>query len=104
MTSEINILFRSLQLIPLTLVFIPLIKSCYARINKINGLRPTRLTLTFLVGGLIFSNLYFIIFSAFSISRTLPSSAIFLTIEKVVNLVAYFLLYFLFKKASTHEK
>lgn len=103
-TGTINVVFRSLQLIPLFLVICPIFMSYWTKRNTINGLRSVRVVLLVLVSGLIFSNIYFIIFSLFNISRALPSSAFFMIAEKVVNLIAYGMLYWLFKHASTHSK
>ena len=102
--TEANTFFRALQLIPLICVFLPILKSYWQRKNQINGLRKTRFTLIILLIALIFSNIYFLIFSLFKISRAIPQNQIFVIIDKIVNLFAYWLLFYLFKHAAQHNK
>ena len=100
---DISLFLRGLQFIPLIAVFIPLLRSCWDKRNKINGLRPTRLVLLFLFTGLIASNTYFVIFSLFNFSRALPLNQVAVVFEKIVSLVSYSMLYFLFKHAADHN-
>lgn len=103
LSSTINISFRLLQLIPLILVFIPIFCSYWHRRNRINGLRKIRVALLVLLSSIIFSNVYFIVFSYLNISRATPEGITILFLDKVINLVAYVLLYLFFKHASKHD-
>jgi len=102
--TQINSILRALQLIPLVLVFTPIFRSYYERRNSINGLRQTRLVLVTLIFALIFSNFYFLVFSIFRISRAVPTNQIIVIVDKIINIGAYWLLYFLFCKAKDHDK
>lgn len=103
-TSLITVSFRLLQLIPLVLVFIPIFCSYWQRRNKINGLRKIRVALLALLSSIIFSNVYFILFSYFDISRATTQGIVVLFLDKAINLIAYFLVYLFFKHASKHEE
>ena len=103
---QITIIFRFLQLIPLILVFCPIFNSYWVKRNTINGLRYTRLTLLFLIFALIFENLYFIYYGVESIlnkESVLTPDTTILIVDKIVNLLAYFLLYYLFTHARKHN-
>jgi len=101
--TESNTIFRIIQLIPLILVFCPIFQSFWIRRNKINGLRKIRIVLLFLVSSLIISNTYFLVFSYFKISRTIPVAQTIVTIEKIINVVTYWLLFYLFRHAAKRK-
>lgn len=101
---DINPLLRLIQIIPLTLILIPLVRSYWQRKNKINGLRKTRVSLIFLISTLIFSNIYFFLFSYFKISRVLWISQLVVFLEKFLNIIAYWLLFYMFSHARQHKK
>ena len=103
-TSLITVTFRLLQLIPLVLVFFPIFFFFLERRNKINGLRKIRVALLALLASIIFSNVYFILFSIFTVSRATTPGIVVLFLDKVINLIAYFLVYLFFKHASKHEQ
>ena len=102
--TTINSIFRTIQLIPLILVFYPIFRSYWQRKNQINGLRKTRLVLLFLISSLIISNTYFLVFSMLKISRAIPGNQIIVYGEKVINTVAFWLLFYLFRHASTSKR
>jgi hypothetical protein len=97
MINIINSIFRFLNLIPLGTIFICLLRSYWIKRNTINGLRPTRTALTILIFALIFSNIYFFFFSVFRLSRASITNQYIVYAEKIVSLVAYWLMYWLFK-------
>ncbi len=101
---ELNPYLRLLQLIPLFLIFCPLVKSYWTRKNKLNGLRRVRVALIMLVFALMFSTTYFFIFSLFGLSRLSPASQLTVFAEKVLNIMAYWLLFYMFSRARKHEK
>jgi len=101
--NTVNAILRFIQLIPLVLVDIPLIQSYWQKKNQINGLRRTRVVLIILFSALIVSNIYFFIFSAFRLSRALPCNQIFVFCEKIISIIAYWLLYHLFRHARIHR-
>ena len=101
--TKINSVLRLIQLIPLLLVFFPILNSYWEKRNSINGLRKTRMVLLILIASLIVSNLYFFIFSTFEISRANPHAQFIIIIEKIINIISYWLLYFLFSHARKHE-
>jgi hypothetical protein len=103
----ISIIFRALSLIPLILVFSPVFKSYWQRLNKINGLRRTRVALLTSLFAIIFTNVFFICEGL----RALADGKDFvipntygLILDKVITLVSFIVLYHLFKHASTHKK
>lgn len=98
----INIILRVFQLIPILFVFYSIFCSYWKRKNNINGLRKTRLVLLVLFGAIIISNFYFLIFSLFVISRANPFNQLFVVLEKIINLIAYWLLFYLFSHARKH--
>lgn len=103
-SSYINLLFRGLQLIPLILVLLPIFKSYWQKRNHINGLRKIRVALIILISSIIFSNIYFMMFSYLSFPRNSTIGLIYLTADKLVSLSAYLVLYWLFKHSSSHAK
>jgi membrane protein implicated in regulation of membrane protease activity len=89
------------------MVFVPIFNSYWDKRNTINGLRQTRLTLLFLVFALIFENVYFLYYGIGSILAGVPTitpNTIVLIIDKLVNLTAYILLYYLFTHARKHNE
>lgn len=103
----ISIIFRTLSLIPVAFVFIPIFKSYWERKNKINGLRRTRVAILAVLFAIIFTNIYFIYenFKAIYLNLFHVSPNVFgLIIDKFINLVAFILMFYLFKHASNHKK
>jgi len=103
-SSTINLFFRTIQIIPLLLVLYPIIKSYWQKRNHINGLRRIRVALIILILSIIFSNIYFMLFSYFNFSRNTVSGLIYLTLDKIVSLSAYLMLYWLFRHTSKEKK
>jgi predicted Na+-dependent transporter len=101
--TTINAIFRALALIPLIYVFYGLLVSCWEKRNTINGLKKTRRSLLILIFALIFSNAYFFFFSILKLSRTDPANQLVVVADKIINLVAYWLLYWLFKSHKTDK-
>ena len=101
---DLNSILRIIQLIPLILMLIPLVNSYLIKRNKINGLRRVRVALIILISAMVFSNIYFFLFSYFKISRVLLISQFVVFIEKIFNILAYWLLLYLFSHARQHKK
>lgn len=101
-----TVFFRTLQIIPIILVMIPLFRSYWVKRNIINGLRKTRVALLAILFSILFENLYFIYYGivalAMNKSNIIPET-FFLVVDKMVNLAAYFLLYYLFSHARRHN-
>ena len=103
-TLDVAFIIRILQFVPLVLVLLPLFRSYWIRRNILNGLRPTRIFLIILFSCLVLNNTYFVIFQILDLKRSVPSNQLFVLLDKIVSLVSYVALYWLFKHASMHGK
>ncbi len=101
----VSVIFRILQIVPLVLLIIPIFGSYWVRRNTINGLRRTRLTLSLLLFSIIFENVLFILLGIEAVRENgvIAPSIPFLIVDRSLNLVAYWLLYYLFSHARHHD-
>lgn len=102
----ITVISRFVQVVPLVLIIIPLLKSYLEKINKINGLRRTRVILLFFFFSILAENIFFIYYAVRSLlsgdNSVIPDVNI-LILDRIMNAIAYFLLYYLFTHARKHN-
>lgn len=102
--------FRLISIAPLSLIFYVIFCSFWEKINSINGLRKTRITLMILMLALLMDQFYFLYLGINAAVKQVPviyTGPVMLFLDKLLMTASFFTLYYLFrhtaKRGIKHE-
>lgn len=99
----ISAIFRFFSIFPLVMIFVTIFKTFWEKINTINGLRRTRISLMLLMLALLIDNIYFFLMAVINLFdgvNSIATDPVILFFDKLLMAISFYTLYFLFKHAS----